>query len=307
MGNEQARLLVTLPFPVEELGGHPVDFDYNVFHAGDPVEALSNTSLWVTPYLEAVDYASILPTMGQLSVVQAQSAGTDDIAAWLPLGTTLCNARGVHDAATAEMAATLILASLRRLPAFVTAQARSRWQPDNGAQSLADKTVLILGYGSIGRALGRRLAGFECDVVGVTRHGRDGSVRRSELPALLPGADVVVVLTPLTSETHHMVSADFLSRMKDHSLLVNMARGPVVDTHALLAEVRAGRLNAALDVTDPEPLPPEHELWRCPTVLITPHAGGGTSAMTARIRRLVRTQLFSFAAHEPLANVVTIR
>jgi len=164
--------------------------------------------------------------------------------------------------------------------------------------------VLILGYGAIGEALERRLTGFECDVIRVARSARDGVHPIAELPELLPRADVVVLLTPATPETKRMVDAKFLASMKDGALLVNVARGIVVDTDALLAELGTRRIRAALDVTDPEPLPAGHPLWSAPNVLINPHRGGASTAFAPRVARLVRAQLQRYASGEPLINVV---
>ena len=172
---------------------------------------------------------------------------------------------------------------------------------------MAGQTVLIVGYGSIGAAVERRLAGFEVDVLRVARRARGGVAPVtpvSQVGELLPVADVVVVLAPVTTETIGMVDAGFLARMKDGALLVNVARGGVVDTGALLAELASGRLRAALDVTDPEPLPADHPLWHAPGVLITPHVGGPSSAFLPRALRLLRSQLLLDLAGEPLANVV---
>jgi len=296
--------VVTLPFSPEDLPGRPLELAYNTYRAGDPFDALAGTTFWLTPYLDQVDYAATLPRMRHLEVVHAQSAGTEHLGRHLMPSTTLCSARGVHDAATAEFAVALILASLRQIPRFVAAQAESRWDNDNDGVSLADRRVLIIGHGSIGRALGRRLSAFECVVVGLSRSGGDDSLPLSELPAQLILADVIVLLTPLTPDTQHLVDDDFLARMKDGALLVNMARGGIVDTEALLRAVGGGRLHAALDVTDPEPLPRGHPLWTARNVLITPHAGGGTSAMGPRIRSLVERQLKAYAAGDPLENVV---
>ena len=165
-----------------------------------------------------------------------------------------------------------------------------------------------MGFGSIGRAFARRLDGFECEIRAVARTARqvDGIEVKAidALPALLPAADVVVLIVPLTPETRRLVDAAFLARMHDGALLVNVARGPVVDTEALTAECASGRLRAALDVTDPEPLPPDHRLWRTPGVLISPHVGGNTSAFLPRARRLVAEQLRRYVSGEPLVNEV---
>ena len=219
----------------------------------------------------------------------------------------LCNAAGVHDASTAELAVGLTIASLRHLDDFARAMPEGRWLYDRH-EALADERVLIVGFGSIGRAIARRLDGFECQVSAVARTARTADridVRSIEdLPGLLPDTDVVILIVPLTPETRGMVDAAFLARMHDGALLVNVSRGPVVDTEALLAECASGRLRAALDVTDPEPLPADHPLWRTAGVLISPHVGGNTSAFLPRARRLVEAQLRRWAAGEPLANVV---
>ena len=162
--------------------------------------------------------------------------------------------------------------------------------------------------GRIGAAIERRLAGFEvASVTRVARRARTGAVPvRSigELPALLPDADVVFVITPLTPETEHLIGAAELAKLADGALLVNVSRGKVVDTEALADATASGRVRAALDVTDPEPLPPDHRLWRTPGVLISPHVGGQSTAFYPRMQRLVRAQLQRFAVGEPLENVV---
>jgi phosphoglycerate dehydrogenase-like enzyme len=248
----------------------------------------------------------VVRDMPALKVVQLQTAGFENVLPHLADRVTLCNARGVHDASTAELAVGLILASYRRLPRAVRNQEKQVWPAsyDEIDDSLADRTVLILGYGSIGEALERRLSGFECEIIRVARRERDGVEPISRLPELLPRADVVVLLTPATAETRGMVDAKFLAQLKDGALLVNVARGVVVDTDALLAELSTGRISAAVDVTEPEPLPAGHPLWSAPNVLINPHRGGASTAFAPRVARLVRAQLERYAAGEPLINVV---
>ena len=197
-----------------------------------------------------------------------------------------------------------MLASLRGIPGFVDAQHESRWT-QGWRPSLADSTVLIVGYGDIGADLEHRLVPFEVEVLRVARSARTGVHTLADLPGLLPRADVVVLVVPGTAETRGLVDADFLSRMRPGALLVNVARGPVVVTEDLLEALREGRVRAALDVTDPEPLPQDHPLWSVPGVLITPHVGGATPAMWPRAHRLVREQLHRWAAGQPLANVMT--
>jgi phosphoglycerate dehydrogenase-like enzyme len=198
---------------------------------------------------------------------------------------------------------TLILASLRGIPDFVRGQDRGEWRFAQ-YDSLADRTVLIVGYGAIGTAVEHRLAGFETNVLRVASRAREGVDTLEDLPELLPRADVVVLCVPLTEQTKCLVDADFLARMKDGALLVNVARGAVVDTDALVAAVASGRLRAALDVTDPEPLPENHPLWTTPGVLLSPHVGGNSTAFLPRAKRLLIEQLNRYAAGEPLANVV---
>lgn len=223
----------------------------------------------------------------------------------IPAGVTLCNARGVHDASTAEWVVGAMLAALREFPFFAREQAAQRWSY-HFTDCLAGKTVLIVGYGSIGAAVERRLAGFEVSVLRVARSARpEGGVAPvSELSRLLPTADVVVLLAPVTAETIGMVDAAFLARMKDGALLVNAARGSLAVTDALVAEARSGRLRMTLDVTDPEPLPAGHPLWDLPGVFITPHEGASTPVSLARMAAYVRDQAARFLTGQPLQNVI---
>jgi phosphoglycerate dehydrogenase-like enzyme len=290
----------------EFLGGVPEGYDVDFYAGGERPASLDEVEFYVPSYMGGGDVLDLVREMPALKVVQLQTAGFEHVQSRLAEGVTLCNARGVHDASTAELAVGLILATYRRLPRAVRNQEREIWPDsyDEVDDSLADRTVLILGYGAIGEALERRLSGFECDVIRVARRARDGVHPTSELPELLPRADVVVLLTPATPETRGMVDAKFLASMKDGALLVNVARGVVVDTEALLAELTTRRISAALDVTDPEPLPTGHPLWSAPNVLINPHRGGASTAFAPRVARLVRAQLERYASGEPLINVV---
>ncbi|GAA3134584.1 phosphoglycerate dehydrogenase-like enzyme [Kribbella aluminosa] len=288
------------------LGGVPAGFDVEVFTGAERPKSLDEVEFYVPSYMGGGDVFDVVKEMPSLKVVQLQTAGFEHVQSRLADGVTLCNARGVHDASTAELAVGLILATFRNLPRAVRDQERQVWPGsyDEVDDSLADRTVLIVGYGAIGEALERRLTGFECDVIRVARRARDGVHPIAELPELLPRADVVVLLTPATPETKRMVDTSFLKRMKDGALLVNVARGVVVDTDALLAELGTRRIRAALDVTDPEPLPAGHPLWSAPNVLINPHRGGASTAFAPRVARLVRAQLERYASGEPLINVV---
>lgn len=296
--------LVWLPFDPAELGDPPDTLRYEVV---DPTEQVPDTvgevRFYVPPYQVGSRVGEVLPRMTGLEVVQTLTAGVDNLRGLVPPGVTLCNGRGIHDTSTAELALTLILSSLRGIPDFVRAQDRHEWAP-GWRPALADKQVLIVGYGAIGQAIEARLLAFEVDVTKVARTAR-GDVRGiDELPALLPDADVVVLVVPLTDATRGLVDAGFLAAMKDGALLVNVARGAVVDTSAILAALDSGRIRAALDVTDPEPLPEDHPLWDAPGLLIAPHVGGASSAMWPRAHRLVRDQLHRYAAGEPLENVM---
>ena len=263
----------------------------------------AGVAFWVPPFLAKERAAALAARMPGLRVVQLLSAGADAWAGRLADGVTLCDARGVHDSSTAEWVVGATLAYLRDLPFFARAQARGEWRYQ-GTDELAGKRVLIVGSGSIGRAVEARLLPFDVSVTRVARRPRDGVHGVDALPELLPRADVVVVLVPLTPETRGLVSKDFLAAMPDGALLVNAARGPVADTDALTAEAVSGRLGVATDVTDPEPLPAGHPLWDLPNVLITPHVAGSVPGLLGRGYRLAAAQLGRFLAGEPLENVV---
>jgi phosphoglycerate dehydrogenase-like enzyme len=296
--------LVWLPFDPEVLGDPPAGLRYEVVDPSEEVpDSVGDVAFYVPPYRFSTADVEVLSRMTSLRVVQTQTAGVEHVRPHVPDGVTLCNGRGIHDASTAELAVTLMLASLRGVPGFVRAQDAHTWA--HGTRpALADSTVLILGYGAIGQALERRLDGFEVDVVRVARSAREGVHGFDELPDLLPDADVVVLVVPLTDRTRGLVDTAFLGRMKDGALLVNVARGAAVDTDALVDELRSGRIAAALDVTEPEPLPEDHPLWDCPNLLVSPHVGGASSAMEPRSHALVRAQLARFANGEPLDNVM---
>ena len=236
-------------------------------------------------------------------LVQSPAIGFDGVSGVLPPGHQLANASGVHEDSTAELAVTLVLAAQRDLPFYVQAADQGRWAT-RISPGLSGRTVLLLGVGGVGQAVEARLRPFGPEIVKVARAARDGVHGVDELPTLLPEADVVVVAVRLDDSTVRLVDAGFLARMRDGALLVNVARGAVVDTDAVVAETSTGRLRAALDVTDPEPLPPDHPLWRIPGVLVTPHVAGATPDATPRMARLVRAQVDRMLAGEPPLNVV---
>jgi phosphoglycerate dehydrogenase-like enzyme len=245
----------------------------------------------------------VFAALPRLRLVQLMSAGAERFVGRLPEGVVLCNARGAHTPATAEWAVTATLAAQRGFPDFVRAQEAGRWAPGTH-RSLVGARVLMVGAGDIGRTIGRMMAGFDVDLTYVARTARDGVRSTEELPELLPDADVVVLIVPVTPETTGMVDAAFLAAMKDGALLVNAARGVVVDTDALLAELRSGRLRAALDVTEPEPLPEGHPLWSAPGVLLTPHVAGAVPNTNERAAAAVTDQLTRILEGRPLENVV---
>lgn len=301
---DAADPLVWLPFEPDLLGDVPTGLRYEVVDPTEHVpDSVEEVAFYVTPYGVGSGVADVLPRMRGLEVVQTLTAGVDNIEDVVPDGVTLCSGRGIHDASTAELALTLVLASLRGVPEFVRAQDQAAWSP-RWRPALADRRVLLVGYGAIGQAIEARLAPFEVTVTKVARTARGDVHALDELPALLPDADVVILILPLTDDTRGLVDAGFLAAMPDGALLVNVARGPVVDNDALLAELTSGRLTAAVDVVDPEPLPADSPLWRAPGLLMTPHVGGASSAMWPRAHRLVREQLQRYADGRPLANVV---
>jgi phosphoglycerate dehydrogenase-like enzyme len=296
--------LVWLPFEPEVLGDLPASLRYEHVDPDDLPETRDEVELYVLPYRFRPADGDVLKDLRSLKVVQTMSAGVEHIRRFVPEGVLLCNGRGIHDTSTAELALTLMLASLRGVPEFVRAQDHAEWVPET-RPSLADKQVLIVGYGQIGRAIEERVLPFEARVTRVARSARDGVHAIEEHPDLLATADVVVLIVPGTDETAGLFDAEMLGHLKDGALLVNLARGAVVDTDALLVELQRRRIHAALDVVDPEPLPADHPLCRAPQLLITPHVGGNSSAMEPRAHKLVREQLHRFAAGEPLANVMT--
>ncbi|MFC6017592.1 2-hydroxyacid dehydrogenase [Plantactinospora solaniradicis] len=293
----------------ELLGDIPEGVTVEVAQAPDQLPSdPAGVRFWVPPFLAQAAAVPVAAKLPDLRVVQLLSAGADTWAGRLPDRVTLCDARGVHDSSTAEWVVTATLAHLRSFPTFARAQARQEWAYARVAPTdeLAGKRVLIVGAGSIGAATRARLAPFEVELTMVARTARPAEqvYGVADLPELLPAADVVVLLVPLTEQTRGLVDARFLAAMSDGALLVNAARGPVADTEALVAELSTGRISAALDVTEPEPLPAGHPLWELPNVLLTPHVAGSVRGLLPRAYRLAGQQLRRFAAGEPLINEV---
>ena len=242
--------------------------------------------------------------MPALRVVQLGSAGYEGMPALVGDGVSIANAAGVHDAGTAELAVALALSNLRGLDTYARLQQAHTWAPGFG-RSLADRDVLIFGYGRIGAAVERRVAGFDpASVVRVARSARTEPLVHAvaDLPGLLPGADVVFITAPATPETTGVFDAAALALLPDGALVVNVGRGSIMVTSAIVAEI--GRLRFALDVVDPEPLPPESPLWEAPGVTIAPHVGGANDSAPVRYDRLIRRQLSHLAAGESFDNIV---
>jgi phosphoglycerate dehydrogenase-like enzyme len=273
--------------------------------ATNPAETsdLSEVTFYVPTYLGGRPALELTKKMPNLKVLQVPNAGYDDAMEFLRPGITLCNGRGIHDDSTAELAVGLTIASLRGFATFVRDQDKGEWVNKN-YDSINDRKIGIVGFGSIGSTIARMLSGFSVEIVAFTQSGRDNTIAIADLDKHLPTLDVVILILPLTKESKHLFDARRLSLMKDGALLVNVARGPIVETDALIKELNSGRLKAGLDVTDPEPLPKGHPLWSAKGVLISPHVGGNSSAFEKRARRLIESQLDLLAQGKPLNNII---
>lgn len=280
---------------VWDVVGEPKGLEY------DEIDAV------VLPYAMGSDWQEALDRVPNLKMLQAQSTGYDGLPELVGPGVAVVSAAGVHIAGTAELALTLMLASLRGVDAAVRNAATGTWD-SRRFPGLADRRVLLVGVGGIGAAIAQRLEPFEVELTRVGSRARTdehGTVHGAdELVELARTAEVVVVITPLTEQTHHLINGEVLAALPDGALVVNVARGPVVDTEALTAEVLSGRLHAALDVVDPEPLPADHPLWQAPNAIITPHVGGNTEAFVPRIRKLLKEQIGRLARGEEPVNLV---
>lgn len=297
---------ISLPTPdaPEHVGELPPDVEVVIWDGtGQPPPGAERVEFFVARYDAPPPPADALTRLPALRVVQLSSAGYEAWEPLLPEGVRLCNGRGVHGASTAELAVAGLLATLRELPAFLDAQRAHDWR-DAQTEGVTGKRVVVVGAGDIGRRVADALRPFDAEITMVARTARDGVLGIDELGGLLPRTDVLVLALPASSDTERMVDAEFLAALPDGAVLVNVARGRIVDTDALLAELTSRRLRAFLDVTDPEPLPAQHPLWDAPNLLLTPHVGGGTHGWQQRAYRLVREQIQRYARGEPLANVV---
>ncbi|MBC7464217.1 MAG: 2-hydroxyacid dehydrogenase [Actinobacteria bacterium] len=264
---------------------------------------LSEITFYVAPYLGGRKGLAYANRMSSLSVLQLLTAGFDDAMDYVRPEITLCNGRGIHDASTAELAVGLTIASLRGIPDFVRNQEKGEWKPGR-YKSINDRKIGIVGFGAIGKNIARILSGFDVDVVAFSQSGRDGAIKMTDFDAHLPTLDVVILILPLNDSSYHLFDERRFSLMKDGALLVNVARGAVVDTDALVAALHTGKITAAVDVTDPEPLPADHPLWGAPGILIAPHVGGNSSAFEPRARKLIEQQLNRLAEGIELENII---
>lgn len=275
-------------------------------HTADNLD-LSAIDAVVLPYMD--DAAGTVAKLGELpniKLLQTQSTGYDVVADYLDK-VAVTTGSGAHTAATAELAVGLALTRLRNLDGYARNMASGTWGHDR-RPSLADRRVMIVGVGDIGEAIRARLEPFEVEITRVGSRARTdehGTVHgNDDLPELLPQTEIVILITPLTASTHHLVDAEFLASLPDGALIVNVARGAVVDTDALLAELQSGRLQAALDVVDPEPLPADHPLWQAPNTFIAPHVGGDTTAFRPRLEKIIAEQVRRIQAGDDLLNRV---
>ncbi len=299
-------LTISLPTPdaVDLVGDLPADVTTIVWDGtGSAPPDAEQIQFFVGRYNADPPPAEVFAALPRLQVIQLVSAGVEPWLAVVPDSVVLCNGRGVHGGSTAELAVAGMLAILRRLPDFLDQQRAGEWEPHQ-AVGLTGRRLLVIGAGDIGRRIGAAARAFDAQVTYVARTAREDVRELADLPALLPDHDVVAIAVPRTPETTRLVDAAFLAAMPDGAVLVNIARGAIVDTDALLAELTARRLHAFLDVTEPEPLPAGHPLWQAPNLLLTPHVGGGTDGWERRAYQLVRDQVLRFNAGDDLHNRV---
>jgi phosphoglycerate dehydrogenase-like enzyme len=274
------------------------------FERGRPLPPGAESAEVIVPGLqEGGKVKALLPQLPNLKLVQLLSAGAESWIGDMPDGVMLSTCRGAHGGSTAEWVVASLLSIYRHMREFDHAQADSRWA-FHKTDTLQGKRVLVVGAGDLGTQLRRRLEPFDTTVTMVGTTAREGVHGVDELPELLGDHDAVVLMVPVTAKTIGMVDAKFLSLMPDGAVLVNAARGPVVNTGALLAELTAGRLRAALDVTDPEPLPPDHPLWTAPGLLLTPHVAGTCRGNYERSYAVAAREIALFAAGEKPRNLV---
>ncbi|MCT1874715.1 2-hydroxyacid dehydrogenase [Brevibacterium luteolum] len=313
-----AQSIRTIAFPDSDLRNRVIaripahqraNVDLVVYSAEEKSDKTSpdDVDVLILPYTDAEPTIEMIPQLENLKTVLLQTTGYDPVA-HLTGDYTIATASGVHTGGTAELAVALVLAKLRGIDAAARDMVSRTWN-HRRRRSLQDRRVLVVGVGEIGDAIAARLEPFDVELTRVASRARTddrGQVHGpDELPKLLPHAEVVILITPLTEATHHLVDAAFLAQLPDNALVVNVARGPVVDTDALVEELRSGRLQAALDVVDPEPLPENHPLWGTPNTLLTPHIGGDTTAFEPRIVQMLTEQVRRINDGQQPLNIVS--
>ncbi len=279
---------------------------------------------WIAP-IYAREINQVYPHLRGVRVIQSLYAGVDMFLHLRSPGVTLCDGQGMHNIPTAEWTVAAILNSLKFFPLYTALQQAHDWRgraladehyrtfykssqpnyPPILQEELYGKRVLIVGYGSIGRSIEERLAPFGVEIVRVARSAHPGVEPVSRLNDLLPAADIIILIVPQTPETAGLIGTRELDCMKQGALLVNAARGPVVDTNALVTALNEKRIRAALDVADPEPLPADHPLWSAPNVFITPHVAASSPALVSRAIAFAAQQVERYLAGQPLHNIVT--
>jgi phosphoglycerate dehydrogenase-like enzyme len=265
---------------------------------------LEEIEFYVPSYMGGIKTFEVIKKMKNLKTVHYSQAGYEDILPHIPKNVILCNASGLHDVSTSELVIGLTIASRRGFAEFIDNQKKGIWNRKT-KPALADSHVGIVGYGHIGKRIASLLEMFETKVTSFSRSGTDGAVKISEFDHFLPDLDVIILILPLTPESKNFINANRIKKMKDGATLINVARGAIVDTDALVAELNSGRITAGLDVTDPEPLPAGHPLWSAPNLIITPHVGGDSAAFNPRARKMVQEQLGRIAENKPLLNQIT--
>lgn len=313
--------------PLQLLADFPHE-QIQIVRLPDALEEDVDVEFWIPPMFGWLATPMFQHLRG-VKVVQCLLAGVDWITPWLPKDIVLCDGQGIHNTPVAEWIVGAILASLKRFPEFRDRQREQVWhgqvrensgaddsaptglRPEHGwlpyrilGDELENKQVLIVGYGGIGAEVERRLQPFDVEVVRIARKARQGVSAIGDLAKMLPDADVVVLLVPLTKETRGMMNTEMFGHMKTGALLINAARGPVVDTDSLLTQLHSGRIHAVLDVMNPEPLPKGHPLWSAPNCFITPHVAGSVEGFALRGYRFAAAQVRRYLAGEPLENRV---
>jgi phosphoglycerate dehydrogenase-like enzyme len=310
-------------FPSDLLSDFPLEVE--MVSLPDGLDKTVDIDVWIPdPYPTRA--MRIWPHLRGVRLVLSLMAGTEWIPGTVGPHVTICSGRGAHNISTAEWTVSAILAMLKHFPFFMDVQRSGQWKrrfeasanyatitgdtrplyPPVMLEELTGKTVLLVGHGAIGQEIERMLTPFNVELTRVARNARtEPKVHAvSELDSLLPLAQVVVLILPLTPESHYLIGSRQMSLMQQGALLVNAARGPIVDTDALVAALHSGHIRAALDVTDPEPLPEGHPLWSCPNLLITPHVAGSSPQFGPRSLRNAAAELQRFIDGKLMQNVV---